>query len=147
MNDKRRIFFILTLLLITGSSALLFAKAQLDKGMRYVIYAGRGEIMAITTSPNQGRIRLVETDDKVTLIPQKGESQKEEMRPFLVKWPEFNPKGSITFQYNQKDVHLEITCTNPYYEQASGILTFDIFSPTSLMPYHDIYEVHLYIHD
>jgi|GEM_PF-4641159 len=146
MNYKRRIF-ILTLLLITGSSAFLFAKAQLDKGMRYVIYAGRGEITAVTSSPNQGRIMLIETDDKVTVIPQKGEPHKQEMRPFLVNWPEFNPKGAVTFQFNEKDVHLELTCSNPYYEQASGILTFDIFSSTSLIPYHDIYEVHLYIHD
>ena len=146
MNNKRR-FFIFFLILITGSSAFLFAKARLDKGTHYVIYAGRGEITAITHSPNQGRIVLTEVHDTVTTFPPRGKPGKADMRPFLTKWPDFDPKGAVTFQSNKEDVHLELTLSKPYYDPARGLMSFDIRSKSSLIPFNDVYEVNLYIYE
>lgn len=146
MNHKKQIF-ILLLILITGSSAFLFAKARLEKGERYVIYAVRGQVTADTHSPNQGRIVLTEVNGSVTHFPAKGKPTKIETRNFFETWPEFDPKGSMTFQNNEEDTHLELVLSKPYYNRAQELISFDVRANRSLVPYHTIHEVNLYIHE
>ena len=146
MNSKRRIF-ILCLLLITGSSAFLFAKARLERGTHYLISSNRGQITANMHNPHQGRITLTEVDSNVAHFPIRGEATKIETRSFFASWPEFDPRASMTFISDKNEMHLELTLSKPYYDRAKQLMTFDIESKSSLTPFHEIYDVKLYIHE
>ena len=146
MNSKRRIF-ILTLLLVTGASAFLFAKARLDNGARYVIYARRGEVTAVPHNPIQGRIVLTAVNSTITHFPVRGKPTKVDARTFFADWPDFDPKASITFQHHDEDIHLELLLSKPYYNRASQLMSFDVEAKTSLVSYNEIHEVNLYIHE
>lgn len=146
MNSKRRIF-ILSLLLITGSSAFLYAKARLDRGARYLISSNRGQVTANPQNPLQGRVILTEVGSTVAHFPIRGEANTVEARAFFADWPNFDPRASMTFLSDRQEAHLELTLSKPYYDRAKGVMTFDVNSRTTLNPYHEIFDIKLYIHE
>lgn len=143
---KRRIF-ILVILCLTGISAFLFAKSQLPKNEQYIIHAARGRITPFRENPNQGRLILMQTHDTVTHFLPDHTATKIAIRPFLNRWPKFDPKASLIFQHQEQNTHLSLTLSYPYYDPADSVMTFDIVSKSDLSPYYDIYEVDLYVYE